>query len=65
MALSLIIGLAALAAFIFLNRMMAPPFPKFAVSPLEGLTNAIRQAASNSPPTGSEATRTNGAAREK
>jgi len=41
--LSLVIGLAALGAFIFLNRMMAPPFPRFSVSPMAGLTNAILQ----------------------
>jgi hypothetical protein len=39
--LSLIIGLVALGSFIFLNRMMAPPFPRFNVSPTAGLTNFV------------------------
>jgi hypothetical protein len=39
-ALSFLIGIAALIAFIALNRMMAPPFPKFATYPSASHTNA-------------------------
>lgn len=42
--LSLIIGIGAIAAFVFLNRMMAPPFPNFGVSPTAALSNALAQA---------------------
>jgi hypothetical protein len=42
--LSLVIGLCAIGAFVFLNRMMAPPFPNFGVSPTAALSNAIAQA---------------------
>jgi hypothetical protein len=50
-ALSFVIAIVALIAFIVLNRMMAPPFPRFSVSPTAGLTNytATNAASSNSP----------------
>lgn len=35
--LAFLIGLGALIAFVLLNRMMAPPFPRFNVSPTAGL----------------------------
>jgi hypothetical protein len=53
-ALSLIIGVAALVAFVLLNRMMAPPFPRFSVSPTAGLAftnSAASQPTNSAPPT--------------
>jgi hypothetical protein len=48
--LAFLIGLGALIAFVLLNRMMAPPFPKFNVSPTAGLY-VTNSAATNSPST--------------
>jgi hypothetical protein len=39
-ALSLVIGIAALIGFFVLNRLMAPPFPKFATQPSGSNTNS-------------------------
>jgi hypothetical protein len=48
--LALLIGIAAVIAFILLNRMMAPPFPRFNVSPTAGLyvTNNPAQSTNSS-----------------
>jgi hypothetical protein len=46
--LAFLIGLGALIAFVLLNRMMAPPFPKFNVSPTAGLYVTNSAAATNS-----------------
>jgi hypothetical protein len=44
--ISLLIGLAALIGFIVLNRLMAPPFPKFATKP--GQTNSAAEPTNSS-----------------
>jgi len=48
--LAFLIGLGALIAFVLLNRMMAPPFPRFNVSPTAGLY------VTNNAPAGSQST---------